>query len=126
MPFPILLLPGELRNLILRHLLTHRTPIHTTSANNLFPPHPTPLHLTPSILSTCHQLHAESLSILYAENTFQAHPTYLTSILFAIDPSRPITSPLHISLLNPILHDGNLRFSGVLAHCCGARQSFGR
>jgi hypothetical protein len=90
MPFLFLELPGEIRNQILRLLLTHNTPIVTRSANQLAPPRPTNLRLCPNILLTSWRTHHEGLSILYGENTFQAHPSYLTSMLFAMDPSRPV------------------------------------
>lgn len=92
MQSPFLQLPGELRNQILRALLIHRTPIITRSANQLAPPKPTNLQLCPNILLTSWRTYYEGLSILYGENTFQAHPSYLTSMLFAIDPSRTITA----------------------------------
>lgn len=84
---PFLDLPGEIRNQILRLLLTHSTPIITLSANQLAPPKPTPLGLSSSILLTSWRTYYEGLSILYGENTFQAHPSYLTSMLFAMDPT---------------------------------------
>ena len=92
MPFPFHDLPGEIRNQILRELLTHTTAIITRSANQLAPPKPTPLNLTPNILITSWRNYYEGLSILYGENTFQAHPSYLTSVLFAMDPHRLVVA----------------------------------
>lgn len=90
MAFPFLHLPPEIRNQILRLLLTHTTPIFTTSSTSLGPPSPTLLHLRPHILLVCKCIYKEGSSILYGENTFQAHPTFLTSSTFALDPYRPI------------------------------------
>lgn len=92
MPFPILDLPTEIRLQILSHVLSHSTPIITSSASNLAPPSPTPLGLSPSILCTSSQLHVEGLPILYGANTFQAHPQLLTQSIFALDPTRRITA----------------------------------
>ena len=99
MPFPILDLPIEIRLQILSHILSHSKAIITSSANNLAPPSPTPLGLSPSILCTSSQLHAEGLSVLYGANTFQAHPQLLTLSIFALDPTRRVTTPWGISLI---------------------------
>lgn len=99
MPFLFLELPGEIRNQILRLTLTHNTPIVTRSANQLAPPHPTSLKLQPHILLTSWRTYNEGLSILYGENTFQAHPSYLTSMLFAMDPARLVTSIFCIEMI---------------------------
>ena len=99
MPFPILELPAEIRLQILSDILSHSTPIITSSANNLAPPGPTPLGLSPAILATSSQLHTESLPILYGANTFQAHPQLLTNSIFALDPTRRITAAHCIRLI---------------------------
>jgi len=98
MSSPFLDLPGEIRNQILRLLLTHSTPIITRSANQLAPPKPTPLGLSLGILLTSWRTYYEGLSILYAENTFQAHPSYLISMLFAMDPTLTVASH-HVSMI---------------------------
>lgn len=99
MPFPFLELPGEIRNQILRLLLTHRTPILTRNAHQLSPPKPTSMNLSPNVLLACKRTYAEGLPILYSENTFQAHPSYLASVLFALDPARTVTSVLCLNLI---------------------------
>ncbi|KAL6721629.1 hypothetical protein ACLMJK_000733 [Lecanora helva] len=99
MPFQFLLLPGEIRNQILRLLLTHKTPIITRSANQLAPHKPNSLCIWPNILLTSRRIYNEGFSFLYSENTFQAHPSYLTSILFAIDPTRTVTAPLCMAMI---------------------------
>jgi len=99
MPFLYLELPGEVRNQILRLLLTHTTPIVTRSANQLAPLKLTYLHLCPNILVTSWRTYYEGLSILYGENTFQAHPSYLTSMLFAMDPSRTVTASFCVDMI---------------------------
>lgn len=99
MPFPILELPAEIRLQILSNMLSHSTPIITFSANNLAPPGPTPLGLSPAILATSSQLHAESLPVLYGANTFQAHPQLLTNSIFALDPTRRITAAHCVRLI---------------------------
>ncbi len=93
MAFLFLNLPPEIRNQIFRHLLTHKTPILTYSSNNLGPPSPTLLYLCPDILLACRSIYEEGSSILYGENMFQAHPTFLTDSTFALDPCRPIGYP---------------------------------
>lgn len=95
-----LLLPGEIRNTIYRLLLT-MTPLHidtrrrkldfhyalTTRADVLS------IHLHPSLLRTCRQIHYEAQPILYGENTFTAHPSLLTALPHLIFPSRPVYTP---------------------------------
>ena len=92
MPILFLDLPSEIRNFIFRLLLTHSTPIVAHGSHDLKPPKPVSLGLSPSICLVSRTLHAESISILYGENTFQAHPTFLTNAAFAIDPERPVVS----------------------------------
>jgi len=99
MPFLFLALPGEIRNQILRLLLTHKTPIIARSVNHLAPPRPTSLEICPNTLLTCWQVYNESLSFLYGENTFQAHPSYLTAVLFAMDPTRLVTAPFCVEMV---------------------------
>lgn len=99
MPFCFLELPGEIRNQILRLLLTHNTPIITRFANQLAPPEPTNLRLCPHILLSSRRIYHDGLSILYGENTFQAHPSYLTSMLFAMDPFRPVTASVCVEMI---------------------------
>lgn len=83
-------LPGEVRNKILRLLLTHRTRIVIHHYGNLKPPQNTALQLHPNILLTCQTNYCDGLTILYGENVFQVHPMLLTSLVFAIDFDRPI------------------------------------
>ena len=93
MPFPFTLLPCEIRLEILRHALTHDTPIRTNSCHQLGPPRPTLLHLTPALLLSSRGAYEEGVPILYGENTFQAHPQILSSSIFAIDPNRTVIAP---------------------------------
>lgn len=99
MPFAFHDLPGEIRNQILRLLLTHKTPIVTRSANILAPPYPVSLSLYPNILLASRHTYNEGLTILYGENTFQAHPSYLTSMLFAMDPLRTVNSTSCVAMV---------------------------
>lgn len=97
-PRGVLGLPAEIRNIIFRILLTHNTPIIARSCNSLKPPWPLiSLGLTPSICLVSRATHSEATSILYGENVFQAHPTFLDSCVFSIDPERPILSARCIS-----------------------------
>lgn len=89
--FSFLTLPGEIRNQILRLVLTHRTQIVIHSFSMFRPPCPVTLGLATNILRTCKKVYHEGRSILYGENTFQAHPTLLTGITFALDSSLPLT-----------------------------------
>ena len=91
MPFSYSKLPGEVRNQILRLLLTHRTPIVIHHYSLLGPPVPTSLSLSPSILLINRATYEEGCTILYGENTFQAHPMLLTEAVFALWASRPIS-----------------------------------
>lgn len=93
MAFLFLDLPPEIRNQIFRLLLTHTTPILTTSAHDLRPPRLVRLQLHLNLLLVSRTLHNEASSILYGENTFQAHPTFLIDSTFALDPGRPINNP---------------------------------
>ncbi|KAL9603044.1 MAG: hypothetical protein Q9219_001408 [cf. Caloplaca sp. 3 TL-2023] len=99
MPFRFLDLPAEVRNFIFRLLLIHETPIIAYSSHNLKPPKPVSLGLSPNICLVSRVLYAESSSILYGENTFQAHPTFLANAAFAIDPERAIVSARCISMV---------------------------
>ena len=118
MVFSFFDLPGEVRNYILRLLLTHKTPIVARFANQLAPPNPTSLHLCPHVLLVSRQTYSEGISLLYGENTFQAHPSYLVSILFAMEPGRYITSKLCVAMvrrfhIRPLLQTQRRR-GGVL------------
>lgn len=94
---PFLALPAELRNEIYTLLLTNphisalrqiRTRGHVSDYILPF------LHLTPSLLRTCRQIYTETHTMLYAANTFAAHPSLLSSMPYLIHPSRPvITGP---------------------------------
>lgn len=95
---PLLSLPGEIRNKILRVLLTHETPIVIHSFGTLKPPKPVKLYLTPNIIQVCRTLHDEGRSILYGENLFQAHHMLLAGAVYALDSCRPI-APHYISLV---------------------------
>ncbi|KAI4100301.1 MAG: hypothetical protein L6R37_005556 [Teloschistes peruensis] len=97
MPFLFCELPAELRIAILRLLLTHNTPIIAYSCNDLRAPQPFRLDIHPDISLASRALHAEANAILYGENTFQAHPTYLTSRSFAMNPHQPVLSSHCIS-----------------------------
>ena len=99
MPFPYDLLPCEIRLQILRNLLTHSTFIYTNSSHQLGPLYPTPLSLSPDILLASKRAYADAIHILYGENTFQAHPQYLASSVFAIDPTRLVTAVHCIKLI---------------------------
>ncbi|CAN8095683.1 unnamed protein product [Discula destructiva] len=73
----------EIREQVYQHLLLHQPADPDSSSQHskeqplvTRPGHPT---LHPMILSVCKQTHAEALPILYAQNTFRAHPTLLTS-----------------------------------------------
>ncbi|KAL9014904.1 MAG: hypothetical protein Q9173_000459 [Seirophora scorigena] len=93
MPSSFLDLPAEIRNDIFRLLLTHTTPIVARSCNDLKPPQSvSSLGLYPNICLASRAVHAEASWILYGENTFQAHPTFLTSSTFAIDHRRSVHS----------------------------------
>lgn len=83
-----LALPGEIRNAILRLLLTHTTQIVIYHFRALEPPRPVTLNLQPNILRGCKQIYNEGRAVLYSENIFQAHYRLLKSIVFAIDPAR--------------------------------------
>ena len=90
MPFLFLSLPGEVRNQILRLLLIHRTPIIVHHFALLHPPNPTSLNLSTNILLTDRATYNEGRTILYGENTFQAHPMLLTRTVFALCVHRPV------------------------------------
>ena len=92
-PSPLLALPAETRNQIYALLLTsaHIPALRTISTRGHVSDYILPaLHLTPSLLRTCHQIHNEALGILYGSNTFAAHPSLLTSMPHLISPRAPI------------------------------------
>ncbi|KAK7519306.1 uncharacterized protein IWZ02DRAFT_433845 [Phyllosticta citriasiana] len=103
---PFLRLPGELRNQIYEHLLTSPSlpslqqkarNCHTATACSKLPR----ADIHPAILSTCRQIHAEATPILYARNTFAAHPSLLAKMPHLVRPSRPV---LANSVINQIRH----------------------
>lgn len=98
MVFPFLELPGEIRNQIFRLVLTHNTPVVIRSANQLAAPEHTKLYLCPHILLVSWRTYYEGVSILYGENCFQAHRSYLASMLFAMDPARTVIGTFCASL----------------------------
>ena len=92
-------LPSEIRNVIYQLLLTHDTPIHAYTFQNLSPRERTCLNLHPTMLLLCHRIHDEASSVLYSCNRFQAHPSWLTDVMFAIYPDRTIMSPRYIAFI---------------------------
>ncbi|KAI0444580.1 hypothetical protein F4803DRAFT_244594 [Xylaria telfairii] len=97
-PPSLLSLPVEIRLEIYAHLLT--TPPYPPRPSSPASPSsattPTPLsqqvpfhQLYPSILRTCHQLHAECTPVLYSSNTFLAHTSLLTTFPSFFSPSHP-------------------------------------
>ncbi|KAL8869041.1 MAG: hypothetical protein Q9174_004569 [Haloplaca sp. 1 TL-2023] len=92
MPFHFLELPAELREIILRLLLIHETPIIAHACYHLKPPGKVLLGLTPAICRVSRAVHAEAIAILYSKNVFQAHPTFLATWPFAMDHQRPVLS----------------------------------
>ncbi|KAI1075864.1 hypothetical protein F5B20DRAFT_368318 [Whalleya microplaca] len=94
----LLTLPLELRLEILSYLLIlpSPTPHKSTSTSTTSSPSPPTLH--PAILRTNHQLHAESLPLLYRHNTFLAHTSLLTTFPRLRSTSSPILSP-HLTTL---------------------------
>ncbi|KAI1096798.1 hypothetical protein F5B19DRAFT_6615 [Rostrohypoxylon terebratum] len=81
-PSTLLTLPLELRLLILSSLLI-LPPTAPPASQNAFPHNPQPPSLSllhPSILRCNQQLHAEGVPLLYAQNTYLAHPTLLLSL----------------------------------------------
>lgn len=90
---PLLALPAELRLQIYTYLLQppEVPSLRRLSTRGLCSDYVLPaLYLTPSILATCRQIHSECLPLLYAENTFAAHPSLLTSMPFLVTKSRPV------------------------------------
>lgn len=63
-PSPLLQLPGELRNQILRYVVTQPEPIALRRARS-------PFSIDLSILSCCRQLRDEATGFLYQENVFE-------------------------------------------------------
>ncbi|KAK8209730.1 hypothetical protein IWZ01DRAFT_506543 [Phyllosticta capitalensis] len=104
--FPFLRLPGELRNQIYELLLTSDSlpslqakarHCHTVTASSKLPR----ADIHPAILSTCRAIHEEATPILYARNTFAAHPSLLTKMPHLVRPSRPV---LANSVISQIQH----------------------
>jgi hypothetical protein len=92
----LLLLPGEIRNAIYELLLTSPLlpSLRKAISMNHFSSYVLPaLPLTPTLLSTCRQIHAEASPFLYTRNTFTASPTLLTDMPYLVHPSRPIWCP---------------------------------
>ncbi|KAL8829982.1 MAG: hypothetical protein Q9170_005939 [Blastenia crenularia] len=100
MPLSFLDLPAEIRNFIFGLVLIHKTPIVALGSHTLKPPRPVSLDLSPNVCLVSHAVYDESSSILYGENTFQAHPTFLTCSVFAIDPRKRIDSSRCISKIH--------------------------
>jgi len=98
-PLTFLALPPEIRNAIYHLLLTHNHAISAPSYHQLSPTTPTPLNIHPALLRTCTQIHTEALPILYGSNRFQAHPSLLTGMTFALDATRPIISARVVALI---------------------------
>ncbi|KAK4504720.1 hypothetical protein PRZ48_002682 [Zasmidium cellare] len=78
-------LPAEIRIAIWELLLLRPVNIPKTLTQTTTTTHDLP---TASLLRVSKQLHAETLPILYGENTFLAHPTLLTTL-----PSFLLTKP---------------------------------
>lgn len=93
-------LPFEIRDQIYCHLLILPDIYHNNDNNNKNNDGPL---LHPAILSTCHQIHYEALPILYTKNTFQCHPTLLTSFprLHLLPPTTTFSSSLRTALRSP-------------------------
>lgn len=72
-PSELLQLPGELRNRILRYIVTQPTPITLRHAE-------APFTIAINILYTCRQLKEEACSLLYHENVFEIEIDSLGSI----------------------------------------------
>ena len=87
---PFLTLPGEIRNQILRILLTHRTSNVFYCFGMRMPPKPVKLYLTSNIIQVCRKVYKEGRSILYGENQFHAHHMLLAGMVYALDAHRPI------------------------------------
>ncbi|KAF2011250.1 hypothetical protein BU24DRAFT_326445, partial [Aaosphaeria arxii CBS 175.79] len=107
-------LPAELRNEIYKALLcpdtpspfaiTHPSKQHTAaddlSVRGFNQPSTPNIHLSPAILSTCRRIHAEALGLLYAHNTFHAHPSLLNTLPHLASPSRPVLYSRVSGLIN--------------------------
>lgn len=114
----LLSLPAELRNSIWEELLIQQNDESQKNGRNE--------RFCANILHTCKQIHAETLPILYGENTFLAHPSLLTSLpsfLLSTRPSRatlpPVTHPRLLSYIRKFyIHvrlDTDPRFSATQA-----------
>lgn len=95
---PLLALPGELRNIIYRLLLTSVIPTRMrrrmSQSHGSAPQDGLPLvSIAIALLSTCKQVYAEASPILYSENMFSAHPSLLISLPCLVNPSRQIRTP---------------------------------
>lgn len=92
-PSLFLTLPAELRNEIYGLVLTtpYAPTLRKLSTRGHVSDYILPkLHLTPALLRTCRQIHSEAHSILYATNTFAAHPSLLSSLPYLVSPRRPV------------------------------------
>ncbi|SMQ47480.1 unnamed protein product [Zymoseptoria tritici ST99CH_3D7] len=82
----LLLLPAELRNAIWELLLVHTIPFPPQRQHNR--------SFCANILQTCKQINHEATPILYAENTFMAHPSLLAALpAFLLTPRDRVTLP---------------------------------
>lgn len=93
---PLLSLPGEIRNMIYRLLLTSpRLQVlrRILARNHCSPYVLEAIPVTVAILSTCKQIHTEATPILYTENVFTAHPSLLIQMPCLVNPSKPICTP---------------------------------
>lgn len=95
-PFRFLDLPGEIRNIIYRHVLTYKK----SSASYYAPDRPRlpyTLDLGPNILLACKRTFEEGSSILYGENFFHVHPSFLTKSIMPAMTRTEIDHPHIIS-----------------------------
>lgn len=91
-------LPAELRNIIYRLLLTlklapHLRRLSITTSRAAGSSSKPPPYVCLNLLATCRQINTEASPILYAENTFIAHPNLLTNVPHLLDPGRPLRVP---------------------------------
>ena len=87
--------PPEIRNRIYRLLLTHQISVLTVCASTLNLPVLSAVRFHTNILRANKATCEEGTSILYGENVFQAHPTFLTEAVWAMDP-RWLVGPRHL------------------------------